>query len=104
MKVQAIAKSGGLWLPWHSNLPEGSRVELDVVEGMPGDKVVKNQLTSPETLPVIVTTPTTLLTENSVDVQTLDRLLDTLYGTVKYTASDKSDKELWHERMIEKHG
>jgi hypothetical protein len=104
MRVQAIAKSGGLWVPWHNNLPEGSSVELDVVEVIPGDEVVKNQLTSPETLPIISNTPTTLLPENSVDVQTLDRLLDALYGTVKYTASDKSDKELWHERMIEKHG
>lgn len=98
MKVQAIAKSGGLWMPWHNNLPEGSSVELDVVE------VVKNQLTSTETLPVISNTPTTLLPENSVDVQTLNHLLDALYSTVKYTASDKSDKELWHERMLEKHG
>ena len=32
MRVQAIAKSGGLWMPWHSNLPEGSNIELDVAE------------------------------------------------------------------------
>lgn len=78
MRVQAIAKSGGLWLPWHNNLPEGSRVELDVVEVIPGDEVVKNQLISPETLHVIDNTPITFLPENSVDAQTLDRLLDTL--------------------------
>ena len=32
MRVQAIAKSGGLWMPWHGNLPEGRGVELDMVE------------------------------------------------------------------------
>jgi len=103
MKVPAIAKSGGLWVPWHNNLPEGSRVVLDVVEVTPGDEVVNKQTASTETLPVIGTMPTKLLPENSVDVQTLDRLLDELYGTARCTVSDKSDKELWHEKMIEKH-
>ncbi len=104
MRVQAIAKSGGLWMPWHGNLPEGSNIELDVNEVMIEKKEVKNQLSSSETLPVINNKQNSSQPDNSVDIQTLDRLLEALYGAVKYTASDKSDKELWHERMIEKHG
>lgn len=104
MRIQAIAKPGGLWVPWPGNLPEGSIVELDVIEVIPADEAVKNQSNSPETVPLLSNKPNASLPNNSVDVETLDRLLDTLYGTVKYTSADKSDKELWHERMIEKHG
>jgi hypothetical protein len=104
MRVQAIAKSGGLWIPWHDKLPEGSNIELDVTEVMTTNKEIKNQVNSTEQPPLINNLSNLSQPDNSVAIQTLDLLLDALYGAVKYTASDKSDKELWHERMIEKHG
>lgn len=43
--------------------------------------------------------------ENKSDtMQAFEYLLGSLYGTIEDTASDKSDKELWRERMLEKHG
>lgn len=105
MRVQAIAKPGGLWVPWPGNLPEGTTLELDVVEVIPGSEMGNKALYSPETLSVINTTSTTTtIPDKAVDAQTLDRLLDALYCAVEYTASDKSDEEIWHERMLEKHG
>ena len=86
------------------NLPEGSNIELDVNEVMTNKKAIKNQLNSTEILPLINNISNSSQPDNSADIQTLDSLLDALYGAVKYTASDKSDKELWHEKMIEKHG
>ena len=71
---------------------------------MTNKKDIKDQLNSTEILPLINNISNSSQPDNSADIQTLDSLLDALYGAVKYTASDKSDKELWHERMIEKHG
>lgn len=86
------------------NLPEGSNIELDVNKVMTNKKAIKNQLNSTEILSLLNNISNSSQPDNSADIQTLDRLLDALYGAVKYTASDKSDKELWHERMNEKHG
>ena len=43
--------------------------------------------------------------ENQSDtMQAFERLLGLLYSTLESTSTDKPDKELWHERMLEKHG
>lgn len=86
------------------NLPEGSNIELDVNEVMRNKKEIKDQLNSTEILPLINNISNSLPPDNSTGIQTLDRLLDALYGAVKYAVYDKYDKELWHERINEKHG
>ena len=78
MRVQAIAKSGGLWMPWHDNLPEGSNIELDVTEVMTNNKEIKNQLNSTE-IPPLINNLSSSQPDNSADIQTLDRLLDALF-------------------------
>ena len=43
--------------------------------------------------------------ENQSDtMQAFERLLAFIYSPLESTGTDKSDKELWHERMLEKHG
>ena len=47
-----------------------------------------------------------ILTEadQSDSMNQFEQLLDSLYSSIENTGTDKSDKELWRERMLEKHG
>jgi hypothetical protein len=46
-----------------------------------------------------------LTEENQSDsMNQFEQLLDSLYSSIENTGTDKSDKELWRERMLEKHG
>lgn len=100
MRVQAIAKSGGLWMPWHGDLPEGTTLELDVLEVMPNSGVDDRQNSS-EGLPVLHNTPN--ITSPDENVAEFMRLTDALFGEEYRYVPEKSDQEILAEVLSEKY-
>ncbi len=100
MRVQAIAKSGGLWMPWHGNLPEGSNIELDVAEVVE-NSVVTDEQNDSENLPILLSTP--IIKSPDENAAEFIRLTDALFGEGYRYVPEKSDQEILSEVLSDKY-